>query len=171
MAVRMERFGVGGSPGRNLLLLELDAFEALPTVEIPSPHFVFLVVADASNVDAADIGTFAEDVLANGAVSILTSGPDCERVHDIFDETIVGTTDPEPAFSIDIMTTWHADKPMSDALWQFLFCAVVGDEFEETCRSGVAIVVSSPSKANDVRIALRDPEDFYQRVLAENGAA
>lgn len=70
-----------------------------------------------------------------------------------------------PRFPLEIMTTWHVHQPLFEALWQFLFATWPDDQFFDTCGSALAVVVASPSIAEEVRTALRDPGAFNQEVL------
>jgi hypothetical protein len=62
---------------------------------------------------------FSESLLSQGAVYLLCWGPDCERVHDIIDDTLIGEAEPIPRFDTSIMTTWHDREPLDDALNMF----------------------------------------------------
>jgi hypothetical protein len=167
---QIERFGTGGTCDRQLFALELPDLESLPELTFPSAHFVCLVVCDATGVDPSRLLRFADALLSCGAVYVLASGPDCERVHDLFDEVIVGVPPSAPQFPLGIMTTWHAHEAVSEALWQFLFASWPDDEFFDTCGSALAIVVGSPSIAEEVRAALRNPAAFNREVIEEGAA-
>ena len=169
--VGLERFGTGGTRERELFALEIHDLDSLPQFDLPTPHFVCLVVCDATEIPSETVLRFAQALLSNGAAYILTSGPDCERVHDLFDVAIVGEPPVSPRFPIEITTTWHANQPVSEALWQFLFASWPDDEFFDTCGSALAIVVASPAAAEEVRAALRDPDTFNREVLESEGAA
>lgn len=161
----IERFGADGVSGRELSVLELPDPGSLPeSLEVPGPHFICLVACDAGAYSAEELGTFAERLLEAGAVFICTSGPDCERLHDIFDEEIVGGDSEEPRFPISIMTTWHEDS-LDEAIWFFLYTAFPDDEFWDTCRCALAISIGNPAWAASIRRALSDPSKFSRRVL------
>ena len=67
-------------------------------------------------------------------------GPECERVHDCFDIPYLKgnwTGNPEDTCDTTIMTTWHSDEPLSEALWFFANSAFPAQAFEKTCRQWV----------------------------------
>ena len=55
---------------------------------IPSMRFRLFVAADVMGVAVDVIGEFAHSALTRGMVYFCAWGPDCERFHDIVDETI-----------------------------------------------------------------------------------
>jgi hypothetical protein len=66
--------------------------------------------------------------LQAGVVYICTWGRGCELVHDVFDEEIVGAG--EFAESVPmIVTTWHAEEPLSSAIWFLLRLASPHDAY------------------------------------------
>jgi hypothetical protein len=161
----IERFGIGAVCDRDLSLLELTDLDSLPpTIALPSRHFACLVLLDAQGIEVGSIGRFAESLLSQGAVYVGIWGPDCERVHDIFDEEIVGRGPEVPRFDPGVMTTWHADEDLDDALWFLLEVSYPDDRFFETCGSALVITVGSPMWAAHVREALSDSKAFCRKI-------
>jgi hypothetical protein len=76
-------------------------FSELEHVAFPSKHTVLLIAADAHNISTETISRIAQKFLAAGLIQVCVWGPDCERVHDIFDEVHVGDGSVEPAFYVD----------------------------------------------------------------------
>ena len=161
----IERFGTAGTCDRELLLLELSDFSQLPQrLPLEGPHFVCLVVCDATNVGAVELGRFSESLLSQGAVYLMCWGPDCERLHDIIDGTIVGGREPIPRFDTSIMTTWHARESLDSALNMFIAFSWPDDKFFDTCRSAVAVCVGQPRWCSRVREVLRHPAEFLRSI-------
>jgi hypothetical protein len=148
-----ERLGSGGIFERNLLALELDSPEALPaSLRVDSPRFACVIAWDARGVEADRIGRFARKLLDAGAVYVCAWGPDCERVHDIFDEEEVGPN-PPPEVDRVVMTTWHANESLAEAIWFVLFNSYPDRAYESGCDSTLGIAIGS------------GPNEFYRRVL------
>lgn len=161
----LERFGAGGVCDRELSLLELPNLQSLPCdLAIAGPHFACLVLFDARGTDAEDISAFSESLLVQGAVYICAWGPDCERVHDIIDEVTVGEGPDIPRFSDGVMTTWHEEKDLDEALFYLLVCTYPDDEFSDTCRSALVVSVGNPDWTGRARKALEQPGDFIRKV-------
>ena len=71
-------------------------------------------MCDATTLSAELIEEFASYCIDRGLFWVGTWGADCERVHDIFDR--VGVADPQRGI---VMSTWHDDEPLDDALHLF----------------------------------------------------
>ncbi|MCB9870138.1 MAG: hypothetical protein H6837_09795 [Planctomycetes bacterium] len=127
------------------------------------------MVWDSLEESVETVSHIAEQVLASGCVYLCAWGPGCERVHDIFDEILVGK-DPDPADDSVVMTTWHADESLEDALWFFLRSTSPDERYEDSCRSSVVIVLGGAADhAVVVRHALAQPTDFARRVEDAGG--
>ncbi|WP_449240162.1 DUF7684 family protein [Devosia neptuniae] len=58
------------------------------------------------------LANFVADCISSNVRLICVLGPDCERVHDVIDEIIVG--DGSGAEGQDITTTWHTDETVAE---------------------------------------------------------
>jgi hypothetical protein len=131
-------------------------------MSLPSAHTVLLIAADAHGVSVDVIACVAKRLLSSGLIYVCVWGPDCERVHDIFDEVHVGDGCTEPSFTL--MSTWHAKESLDEAIWFFIRCAFPLDtEIEAT--SYVAVTVGHTDWAEAVNGALSDLPTFTRRML------
>src|SRR3954467_9205564 len=96
-----------------------------PVVSLPTPRFVCLLAWDARAATVEEISAIARRLLDAGAVYICSWGPGCECVHDIIDEEEVG--DGSHTTNSAVMTTWHADEPLADAL-DFVLTHTIPDD-------------------------------------------
>jgi hypothetical protein len=160
--------GTSTAPDRDLYMARLDDVEHWPDeIDEPKPHFVVFLAMDASAVEANRIATFANNLLAQGMVYLCAWGPDCERVHDVVDaERPEDETD--DAF---LMTTWHAREKLDDALWFALFSTVPAEDYIDTCRAAVAIVVDHPEWADRIEPLLAEVDRFNHEVLSREPRA
>ena len=117
---------------------------------------------DATSVDADQVAALAVKLLNQGVVYLCAWGPDCERVHDIFDGERGRRAETDDAF---LVTTWHDEEDLDDALWFAVFAAP-SDDHIDTCRAVLAIVVDQPEWSERVEAALTDFDAFNQEVLA-----
>ena len=120
------------------------------------------------------ISRIAELLIRAGCAYVVAWGEGCERVHDIFDENLVElelgldpshpesepTPGPNPfAAYLHVMTTWHADEPLDEALDFMLHATLPAEEFEATCGSSVVIAIGQPRDVvRRIRSRLSDPE-------------
>jgi hypothetical protein len=119
---------------------------------------------DASALEAERMSALARKLLDQGMAYFCGWGPDCSRVHDVVDEEVVQRNLSEEA---DVMTTWHDDEDLDDALW-FAEFAVPSDDYIDTCRTVLAIVVDQAEWSARVEADLRDFEAFNARILSQD---
>jgi len=155
-----------------LFLLQADSADQVDLTQLvgclgPAPaHFIAFVALDARGVPDDVISELGARLIRAGAVCVGTWGPDCERVHDLTDDAYDAAT--MPTEHDVVMTTWHDDESLADALWFALNTACPTQSFEETCRAVVAIVINSLPWAAEVRHAFADPQQFSQDVLSRD---
>jgi hypothetical protein len=132
-----------------------DLSEWPAALRFDPPHFVLFLALDARGISAEAIASFAYRALDSGIAYLVAWGPDCERVHDVFDECIVDrevSGDRAPPGLV--MTTWHADDSLEDALEFFALCALP-DGREWACTTWLAVSVGDVSRAEEIRTLLR----------------
>lgn len=107
-----------------LAFVDWQALHRIPEVETP---FVCFIAADAREVPPDVIGAAMRELLKRGCIYIVCWGPDCERVHDIFDEEFVVLYLDDPAGEPDTDSTWHSKESLEHALWFALTIALKGE--------------------------------------------
>jgi hypothetical protein len=165
--VEVVRVGSGGVCDRNLYVIEATSSDDVPAVlALPCPYFACLLAWDATAVADAEVIALARRLLQAGYVYVCCWGPGCSRVHDLFD---LAGLDIRPDDLI--MSTWHDDETLSEALWFFLFCAFPDEAYVEQCRAGVGVVIGSREWADEVRAALTSPDAFSSELLGSDGGS
>lgn len=94
----------------------VDALADLPTISAPDSQFTLFVVADASSIGDDEIATLLHPWVTTKLMYFCAWGPHCERVHDTVDRLFRQLSDSETR---TLMTTWHADEPLEEAVWYF----------------------------------------------------
>lgn len=157
---------LGEHEGRPLFALDLPSSAALPGVlELPSRHFLCFLAADFTRLSDGAIIKLANSLMAAGASYFVCWGPGCERAHDLIDDLTL-LVSPEAQEDSIIMTTWHADESLLDALF-FLLCSAWPDRaYEDTSACIVAVSVGGGDVAAEIREALSDPETLIAKVAA-----
>jgi hypothetical protein len=129
-------------PPKDLYLCSTAEIESLVAVVAPSSqHFGLLLALDAMSIESERIGSVAEKILRKGLVYLSAWGPDCERVHDIFDEVEIGR-DPEQGKPV-VMTTWHADESLEEAVWFFVNAAFSDEAYASSCSDWILASVGN----------------------------
>lgn len=125
-----------------VFMLGAPSIDRLPArLRLPRTRFVCLLAMDANPVSVNAIAETAEKLLNAGTAYFCCWGPDCERVHDIIDEVLVGRGVTPIAWA-DVMTTWHKDS-LQEAVEFFLWSAMPADVYLPQCSSAVAIRVGN----------------------------
>lgn len=146
-------------PEKTVFLCTADTLDHLPPLIRPSDaNFVLFLAVDATSISAEFIRSAAEALLDSGLVYLCVWGPDCERVHDIFDSVIVERNPDETEADV-VMTTWHSAESLQDAIWFFLHYAWPAAAYERTCPEWIAAVINSPEWEGKVRAKLLTPVD------------
>jgi hypothetical protein len=156
----MTHVGFDDITEREVFCVAASNFGELPgSFALPNKRFVALLVADTAQTDVATLLQFAESLLASGCIYFCAWGPGCERAHDIMDEC---SLDIDPV----IMTTWHANESLDEALYFFLRNTWPDEGYSED-GSALAITVGSAEWAAQVERRLRDRDSLTKDVLAE----
>ncbi|MGH9477236.1 MAG: DUF7684 family protein [Terriglobales bacterium] len=94
--------------------------------EFPSGHFVSLLAANTCDLPAGHIADFCDKLLRHGCAYLCAWGPDCERVHDVMDQTVVGPNPPATDRGC-VMTAWHSCESIEQTA-EFFLCSTLPDE-------------------------------------------
>src|SRR5229473_3161696 len=79
-------------------------------------------------------------------------GPDCERVHDNFDQIAV-LRDLEQKDDNVIMTTWHSDESLEEGVWFLVNCAFPTQAYEESCKAWIVAPIGNAEWEQRIRAA------------------
>lgn len=138
--------------GREVFTLAVDSLESLPDAfTSPSPQFAMLLAYDASVIDHKAFDLFTRRLLDKGIALLCTWGPECERVHDWFDQEIVYMEVLEGIERPCIMTTWHDDEPLEEAIWFLLYAANPVEEYLPTCQASIIVSVGNADWDRQIR--------------------
>jgi hypothetical protein len=132
---------------------------------LSSRRFRLFVAADTSNVSVDAISEFALAALSRGMVYLCAWGRGCERLHDIIDEVVVGDELGErrfvgPTANDVVMTTWHNDDTLEEALEFFTTSAVPTDGFANDSSFRLVICVGNPDWGETASRVLQSTELF-----------
>jgi hypothetical protein len=155
----VEKFGKHSESGRTMFLLEIDSLDDWPEelTLAKSKQFVLFLATDATDVPDDDLAAFANRVLDQGMVYLSSWGKDSERVHDLFEEA-AADWDPDADADTAILSEWHEDEPLSEALRFSVASAIPALAYDKGCKATLAAIVGNPDAAEQVREWLQDPK-------------
>jgi len=137
-------------PAKTIYLTACNSIsDLLNQIGPASKYFGLLLAIDARGLDASPIFGVATELLARGLVYLCAWGPDCERVHDIFDEAIIGRE-----MDGTVMTTWHSKEPFKEALWFFVHSAFATESYEHDCKDWVIATIGNPEWEQEARSSI-----------------
>ena len=134
-------------------VLQLSALVWPDSLRVPSERFRLFVAADTTQITSHEISRFAEAALSRGMVYFCAWGPGCERFHDIVDEVVVEDDLGERKFAAPtkndvVMTTWHHDETLEEALDFFARYANPTDGYAADSSYRLVICVKNPESAS-----------------------
>jgi hypothetical protein len=110
-------------------------------VRWPSTHFVALLVWHADGVATEDVSAVVEELFSRGASYLCTWGRDCERVHDVAEETDAFPSElasPEDAVRL---TTWHTDDSLEEVVDFLLRWTVPDAHYSPTTNASLVLCI------------------------------
>ena len=155
MIPAIRSLGPARSGGREVFVLQLADLKDFPsTLMLPCARFVLLVASDFS-ATSADRYAIAERILNAGCVYLCTWGPSCELMHDLADEAFATKQLDASSEGGTVMTTWHADESLADAVEFALRSAEPDAAFSEGCEAIVLVAVNPTASAAELEAAAR----------------
>src|SRR5690606_21888152 len=88
--------------------------------QLPDKNWVCLAIAD-NQPDTDKFDKFVRTSISRDILEFKGHGQFGEKLHDLFDETMVIMETVEDHSEIDVMTTWHNDETLADTFWQCFF--------------------------------------------------
>jgi len=141
-------------PAKDLYFSVVETLEsAVRELQPSSRYFGLFIAVDALQIKSERILALAEALIPKGLACLCAWGPDCERVHDCFDEIEVATNIESTDDNV-VMTTWHDDETLSEALWYFVNSAFAVEKYRADCKDWLTIVIGNPAWETEARAAL-----------------
>ena len=138
---------------KQFAVIQLSELKWPPSLSLSCSRFRLFVAADVGNLSVATISDFVLAALDRGMVYFCAWGHDCERFHDIVDEIVVQDYLGDgrfvgPTGKDTVMTTWHKDDSLEEALDFFATWARPHPSLLPGSSFRLAISVSHPDWAD-----------------------
>ena len=147
--------GLDLETNREIYLLSLDSVSDRDWTRCGRGQFVCFCAMDAREVSDTEIAGLCSHLLQLGCAYFCAWGPDCERVHDLMDQENI-SAHPMGDRGV-LMTTWHANDDLQDALFFLLNCTDPDENYAPNgCDSALIVAIGRPdwSAAIDTFIGL-----------------
>ncbi|MBL8825123.1 MAG: hypothetical protein JNJ77_21225 [Planctomycetia bacterium] len=155
------RVGYDSTTERELFILEIPDAMKLPEICLSTPRFVCLLLWNAEKTSDKMLIDVANWLLNYGAAYLCCWGNDCERVHDTIDMVDISRN---PSCDQVVMTTWHRNELLDDAIYFALDIAWPDKGYSDGCGSVLAVCIDNAEIAEKVRAAFVDPHSFRGRM-------
>jgi hypothetical protein len=137
---------------KRFTVVELPDLKWPTSLQLPSRRFGLFVAADSRDSSVDAVSEFVLTALQQGMVYCCVWGPGCERFHDIIDDIVVEDGLSERRFvgatpNDVIMTTWHANESLEEALEFFGTSALPTEGFVADSDFRVVACISNPECA------------------------
>ena len=138
----VENLGRSQATGLEVHALAIPSPIAMPVgLTLPSPKFTCLLAWDESEVNVSQTSAIMVQLLRMGCVYLCCWGQGCELRHDIMDEVVVSERNSVRPGGQDVVTTWHAEDTIEEAVDYFLDLATPTECNREGCCSALALIV------------------------------
>lgn len=124
---------------RTYLARSIATLDELPGAIRSEESFVLFLAIDARAISDVKLREVSKVLLDQGCCYLCIWGPDCERVHDQFDSQ----RDVPERRDFCVMTTWHAEEGLREALDFFVYCAWPADGFAKSPVDWIAVSVAN----------------------------
>lgn len=136
---------------REIIFISVSKIEELDLKKLPeiSKYFT-LFIANNEEVNIDKYLDKANELINSGLAHFCAWGNNCEQIHDLFDEEIV-SLEIDQQSSIDdnvIMTTWHKDESLKEALWFFLMTTSPTEKYYDECKTAIVLKVGDSSETH-----------------------
>ncbi len=136
---------------RDVFLTVLDQLEGDIQMSSAVGQFACLCVLDGRKIDDSCIRKFCRAVIGLGCAYLSCWGPDCERIQDLMDSEFEGTRPLEAQVGC-VMTTWHAEESLEEAVDFFLTSTYPDEDYAPAgCTWGWAIAVGKDRWASELK--------------------
>ena len=126
--------------------------ERLP---IRSRYFQLLLAWDAPDTTPQQLMRFFQPLVERGLVYFCAWGNNCEAVHDAVDRCDIERMPETRDADYIVMTTWHDDESLAEALWFFKVCALPNEGIDPSECDRYVVAVGNPDWSIEVKRALQ----------------
>jgi hypothetical protein len=117
-------------------------------------YFTLLLAWDALEIDKARLIELFRPLVDRGLTYFCAWGSDCEKVHDAVDLADIGRMGISGSENYIVMTTWHHDEPLEEALWFFNTLAIPAEDFISSDLERFAVAIGNPEWAVRMELGL-----------------
>jgi hypothetical protein len=154
---------------REIYCLDYNKFEN----ELPDDNWICLSISNIEpNVEKFE--KFVRKSIEKGILEFKGHGKFGEKLHDLFDETMVEMEVVEEHSEIGVMTTWHNNETLADTFWQCFFATCLPETSDLDNIKIVCIDLDGINRTEELKSYLKEfelgwlPEDNIKHEVWED---
>lgn len=130
-----------------------DHREAVPLLAPAAPHALWIGM-DVTATNNDELSALAEAIVASNPYYVCCWGPACEDLHDAVDAVIVQRDIDTGREHPLIMTTWHTDGSLAEAVDFVLHCTEIADDWPPTPRAARMLLIGNTAGEDELLAAI-----------------
>jgi hypothetical protein len=138
------------TPGIDVLYVE-EIEQLAQRLQPCKRYFTLFLAWDAQAADQAQLRKWMQPLVDRGLIYFCAWGRECKAVHDAVDICDIEREKRSENPDFIIMTTWHDDEPLEEALWFFQMLALPTEESIAGNFDRLAVAVGNPHWAEEMR--------------------
>lgn len=146
--------------GRNIFLISVSSIKEFDITRLAQNSKYFtLFIANSEEVIIEEYSKKAKKLIESGLIYLCAWGEECEKIHDIFDEeNVIMEINQEIETDNDnvIMTTWHQDESLKEALYFFLMDTSPTEKYYSECKTSLVVIIGNPIEAVNIKTYLEN---------------
>lgn len=116
-----------------------------------SKYFTLLLAWDAPEIKQDKLIKMFQPLVGRGLTYFCAWGSRCSEVHDAVDLCAVNQEQATGPANYQLMTTWHGDEPLEEALWFFKMCAIPSEDHVFAGFDRFVVSVGNPEWADEMK--------------------
>jgi hypothetical protein len=124
--------------------------ELSDAIQPRNPQFTLFLAWDALALDQAQLRKWMQPLVDRGLVYFCAWGRECKALHDAVDMCDIEPQKNSGNPDFFIMTTWHDDEPLEEALWFFQTLALPTEPPIVGNFDRFAVAVGNPQWADEM---------------------
>ncbi len=144
---------IGNYFGRQIYWLDYNKFSD----QLPDKDWLCLAISNIA-LDINYFDKFVRTSISKNIVEFKGHGKFGEKLHDLFDETIVEMEVNEKHPEIGVMTTWHNDETLADTYWQCFFATCLPETADMDNIKIVCVDLDGTNRTEELQSYLKEFE-------------
>lgn len=157
----IERINSKDKFGRDILFISTECIEDFDLNKLPALSKYFtLFIANNIELDEDKYFEKAKELIKSGLAYMCAWGKGCSMLDDIFDDASVrmeieGEKETDDDENV-IMTTWHEDETLKNALEFFLMNTSPTAKYFDECKTAIVLKIGDSSETKHLRDLLEN---------------